>query len=100
MMIKFLIAKSGFKVAVWGYTGLVTGTCVIASIILLIKNPNHVYRKPKSWADPKVWVDINAFKDPAFCWLTAGVCWMFFGFYAVFFNLEDVSSCCLRFGMR
>jgi len=89
-MVKFLIAQRGFKVAVMAYSSVIGGTSLLACLILLKKNPNHTYRTPERWSALKVWIDVNAFRDPAFCWLTAGICWMFFGFYTVFFNMEDV----------
>jgi MCP family monocarboxylic acid transporter-like MFS transporter 10 len=39
----------------------------------------------------RTWVDTEAFKNPAWCWFTAAVAFMFFGFYPVFFNLEEVN---------
>ena len=89
-MVKFLLSEHGFKRAVMAYAAVIGGSSLFAFVVLLKKNPNHIYRKPEHWGDLKVWIDVHAFQDPAFCWLTAGVCWMFFGFYSVFFNLEDV----------
>lgn len=90
-MIRFLLKSLGFKNAVCAVAGLASGTSYLAWL-LAVPNPNHKYRKPKSWLDFHVWVDPQAFRDAAFNWFTAGVCFVFFGFYAVFFNFEDVSA--------
>lgn len=72
------------------FTGLVGLTAVLAWL-LAVPNPDHIFRKPAKWTKLEVWVDMDAFRNPAFNWFTAGICFMFFGFYAIFFNFEDVS---------
>ena len=90
IMTKFLITELGFNNTVRYVAGLLTATSILA-IFLARPNPaaqvNH--RKPSTWTDPRVFVDKDAFKSPSFCWLTAGICFLFFGFYAIFFNLEE-----------
>jgi MFS transporter, MCT family, solute carrier family 16 (monocarboxylic acid transporters), member 10 len=34
-------------------------------------------------------VDLRAYRYAPFAWLTASICFLFFGFYAIFFNLEE-----------
>ena len=90
MMIKFLITQVGYNDAV-RYVATLVGVTSLAAFLLAVPNPAHRYRKPETWRSLRVWIDTNAFRDPAFCWFTASICFVFFGFYAVFFNLEDVS---------
>jgi len=90
VLIRFLLVKCGFEIAVRWFTGLVGLTALLAWL-LAVPNPEHIFRKPEKWSKLAVWVDMDAFRNPAFNWFTAGVCFMFFGFYAIFFNLEDVS---------
>lgn len=89
-MTRFLLKELGFQKAVCAVAGLASGTSYLAWL-LAVPNPHHLYRKPEDWLRFSVWVDLHAFKDAAFNWFTAGVCFVFFGFYAVFFNFEDVS---------
>jgi len=89
-MLKELIPKVGFNAAV-RYVAVVVSITAIISFLLASPNPEHVYRKPDSWFKVRVWIDTNAFREKAFVWLTAGIAIMFFGFYAIFFNLEEVS---------
>lgn len=35
------------------------------------------------------WIDTGACRSPTFLSFTASICILFFGFYAVFFNLEE-----------
>lgn len=90
MMIKFLITQVGFNDAV-RYVATLVGVTSFTAYLLAVPNPAHHFRKPETWRSMRVWIDTNAFRDPAFCWFTAAICFVFFGFYAVFFNLEDVS---------
>ncbi|KAK5126415.1 hypothetical protein LTR85_010651 [Meristemomyces frigidus] len=88
MMTKFLIAEVGFNNAV-RYVGTVITATSILAVIIARPNPMQRYRKPPKWSDLRVFVDKDAFKNASFCWLTAAICFLFFGFYAVFFNLEE-----------
>ncbi|KAF2717846.1 MFS general substrate transporter [Polychaeton citri CBS 116435] len=88
MMTKFLIVAVGFNDAVRYVATVVTLTAFLA-IFLARPNPEHIVRKPETWVKVSVWVDKHAFSNASFAWFTAGICFMFFGFYAVFFNLEE-----------
>ncbi|EPS39645.1 hypothetical protein H072_6574 [Dactylellina haptotyla CBS 200.50] len=90
-MLRHLIDMVGFNRSVQIVTALIAFTCLI-SILLAVPNPAHHFRKPDSWWAVKTWVDKDAFRDPAFCWFTAAISWMFFGFYCVFFNIEEWAS--------
>lgn len=90
VLIRFLLVKCGFAVAVRWFTGLI-GVTALLSWLLARPNPEHISRKPEKWAKLSVWVDMDAFRNPAFNWFTASICFTFFGFYAIFFNFEDVS---------
>jgi MCP family monocarboxylic acid transporter-like MFS transporter 10 len=71
---------------------IVSGTAFL-SFALAIPNPDHEIRVPSNgWFSKRVWVDTQAFRNPAYLWLVASVAILFFGFYAVFFNLEEVCS--------
>ncbi|KAK5133046.1 hypothetical protein LTR08_008251 [Meristemomyces frigidus] len=90
IMTKFLITLIGFNQTVRCVAALLTATSILA---VLIARPNPAaeinHRKPDTWTNPRVFVDKNAYKSASFCWLTAAICFLFFGFYAVFFNLEE-----------
>lgn len=87
-MTKFLLAALGFNNAVRCVAGAIGFTCILA-FLLATPNPTHVKREMRRWTEIRTWVDPDAFRNAAFCWFTAGICFMFFGFYAVFFNLEE-----------
>ncbi|KAF3932402.1 hypothetical protein ABW19_dt0207587 [Dactylella cylindrospora] len=87
-MLRYLIDTLGFNRSVQFVSALVAGTCLV-SVLLAVPNPEHQFRKPPNWFTVRAWVDTQAFRDPAFCWFTAAICWMFFGFYCVFFNIEE-----------
>ena len=89
IMTKFLITELGFNDAVRCVAGAV-GFTALLSVLLAVPNPHHQFRRPEQWMKVNVWLDLNAFSNPAFCWFTGGICCMFLGFYAVFFNLEEV----------
>ncbi|GAB7351346.1 hypothetical protein MBLNU459_g2032t2 [Dothideomycetes sp. NU459] len=88
IMLRFLIESSGFNRAVQYVSVLVATTC-IAAVILARPNPSHDFRKPPKWRAVKTWIDTSAFRNASFCWFTGAICWMFFGFYVIFFNLEE-----------
>nr|POE48771.1 aspyridones efflux protein apdf [Quercus suber] len=87
IMTKFLITSMGFNNSVRCMAAVVTGTAIIA-ILVARPNPNVEIRKPEKWTF-SVFIDVHAFKNAAFVWLCASISILFFGFYAVFFNLEE-----------
>lgn len=89
-MLRFLTTSIGFNNAVRAVAGLI-GATALFSFFFATPNPKHIYRKPESWKDHKVWVDFEAFKYKPFNWFTASIAFLFLGFYPVFFNLEEVS---------
>lgn len=87
-MLRFLITSHGFKFADQMVSTVAAITIVLA---LLLVQPHSEYnpRKPEKWMAVETWIDKQAFRNPMWCWLTAGNCFMFLGFYPVFFNLEE-----------
>ncbi|OMP85916.1 putative transporter MCH4 [Diplodia seriata] len=90
IMLRFLTTSIGFNNAVRCVAGLI-GVTALFAFCFATPNPKHVFRKPKSWMDHKVWVDFEAFQYKPFNWFTASISFLFLGFYPVFFNLEEVS---------
>ena len=88
MMAKFLLVEVGFNDST-RYVAAVTTITSALAIVIARPNPAHLIRKPDSWVDLRVFVDTHAFRNAPFVWLTASICMLFFGFYAVFFNLEE-----------
>ena len=88
-MTRYLIDAMGFNDAVRLVAALVTITSIF-SLIFSTPNPAHVHPRPQSYRALKTWVDTDAFRNKAFVWFTAAVAFLFFGFYPVFFNLEEV----------
>jgi MCP family monocarboxylic acid transporter-like MFS transporter 10 len=88
LMIKTLIQKVGFNNA-QRYTAILTAVTCLLAILIARPNPAHPARKPETWAKVSVWVDTGAFRNNSFAWLCAAIAFLFFGFYAVFFNLEE-----------
>jgi MFS transporter, MCT family, solute carrier family 16 (monocarboxylic acid transporters), member 10 len=89
MMAKILIAKRGFSFAVQ-MVGIVVTITSLFAFCFARPNADHKVRKIDDWTSLSTWIDLHAFRNRAFSWLTAGIAFMFFGFYAVFFNLEEV----------
>jgi MCP family monocarboxylic acid transporter-like MFS transporter 10 len=91
-MTKFLIGSIGFDNATRAVAGLVSGTALFAWVCA-IPNPKHPLNKNDGtkWLSIQRWVDTSAFRNSTFNWFAASIAFMFFGFYAVFFNLEEVS---------
>ncbi|KAJ4987337.1 hypothetical protein SVAN01_07207 [Stagonosporopsis vannaccii] len=87
-MLRYLIEAVGFNNAV-RYVATLTSLTCIYSFIFATPNPVHEFHKPESWFTIRTWFDTDAFRNKAWCWFTAGVAFMFFGFYPVFFNLEE-----------
>lgn len=90
-MLRFLTTSIGFNNAVRCVAGLI-GLTALFSLLFAVPNPKHIYRKPESWKDHRVWVDFEAFRYKPFVWFTASISFLFLGFYPVFFNLEEVSK--------
>lgn len=88
MMTKFLITEVGFNNAVRYVATVITVTSILA-VVIARPNPEQQLRKPPKWSDIRVFVDKEAFQNPSYCWFTTAICFLFFGFYAVFFNLEE-----------
>ncbi len=88
-MLRYMILALGFNNAVRCVAGLTTITCLF-SFIFCTPNPQHEHHAPKSWLAKHTWFDPDAKKNKAFWWFTAAIAFMFFGFYPVFFNLEEV----------
>jgi len=88
MMTKFLITEVGFNDAV-RYVGVVVAVTSVIAVLVARPNPAHPLRKPETWLRVSVYVDTHAFQNASFVWLCAAISILFFGFYAVFFNLEE-----------
>ncbi|KEQ64126.1 MFS general substrate transporter [Aureobasidium melanogenum CBS 110374] len=88
IMLRFLITSQGFNNAV-RYVTIVISVTSFAAVLLARPNPAHTFRKPEKWMSKKTWIDTSAFRDGAFCCFTASICALFFGFYCVFFSLEE-----------
>jgi MFS transporter, MCT family, solute carrier family 16 (monocarboxylic acid transporters), member 10 len=91
-MLKYLIAHVDFNWAV----RVVALTAAVTSgfaLTFVRPSPQHIFRKPaQGWLKMSVWIDTHAFCNAAFSWYMVAICAMFFGFYAVFFNLEEVCN--------
>ena len=89
-MLRYLIGLLGFDVGV-RCTAVVAAATSIFSFVVIRPNPLHKIRKPvEGWMKLSVWIDKSAIHDPTMAWYMASVCFMFFGFFAVFFNVEEV----------
>lgn len=88
-MLRYLILSHGFNTAVRGVATLTTITCLY-SFIFCTPNPKHEHHTPEKWLAAKTWFDSDVKSNKAFWWFVAAVAFMFFGFYPVFFNLEEV----------
>ncbi|EME77941.1 uncharacterized protein MYCFIDRAFT_145684 [Pseudocercospora fijiensis CIRAD86] len=88
MMTRFLLHDVGFNNAVRGVAGVICGTCIIA-IFAARPNPAHEFDNTKSFRRVDTFIDSSAFRNGPFVWLCAAISFLFFGFYAVFFSLEE-----------
>ncbi|KXT09799.1 hypothetical protein AC579_6554 [Pseudocercospora musae] len=88
MMTRYLIEDVGFNNATRGVAGVVCGTCIIA-IFAATPSPEHEPNRAQSFRRLDTFIDSSAFRNRAFAWLCAAISCLFFGFYAVFFNLEE-----------
>jgi MCP family monocarboxylic acid transporter-like MFS transporter 10 len=89
-MLRYLIETLGFNNAVRCVAGLTSLTCIY-SFVFAAPNPDHDHHAPTDWASKRTWFDTDVQSNRAFWWFTAAVAFMFFGFYPVFFNIEEVS---------
>lgn len=89
-MTRYLIDSLGFNQAVRMVAILTTATCAY-SLIFCTPNPTHALHKPQRYRSIRTYVDPDAFGSAPFCFFTIAVAFLFFGFYPVFFNLEEVS---------
>lgn len=91
-MFRTLLGQVGFSLAVRYVAVLITCTSATA-IICAVPNPkhpkNHAPPNLRGWFKIRLYVDTSAFKEPAYAFFVASICFMFFGFYPVFFNLEE-----------
>ncbi|KAF2196183.1 MFS general substrate transporter [Delitschia confertaspora ATCC 74209] len=87
-MTRYLISALGFVNAVRLVATLVTLTSLF-SLIFSTPNPKHTHPRPQSYRSLSTWIDKEAFHNKAFVWFMAAVSFLFFGFYPVFFNLEE-----------
>ncbi|KAH7085303.1 major facilitator superfamily domain-containing protein [Paraphoma chrysanthemicola] len=87
-MLRYLIESLGFVKAVRCVAGLTALTCLY-SFIFAAPNPAHAMHEPKKWLSKRTWFDTDVKSNKAFWWFTAAVAFMFFGFYPVFFNIEE-----------
>lgn len=88
IMFKELVSKTGYNNSIRYVAGLAVAT-MLFSFFFCIPNPKHPFRKPKKWATLHVWWDNSAFRVVSYRWYVASISWLFFGFYAIFFNLEE-----------
>ena len=88
MMAKLLLIKTGFNNSTRYVAAVITLTSALA-ILFARPNPDHLIRRPATWVDMRVFIDTQAFCHAPFAWLTASICLLFFGFYAIWFNLEE-----------
>jgi MCP family monocarboxylic acid transporter-like MFS transporter 10 len=87
-MLRFLRESVGFNDA-QRYVSTLTLVTSALAIFIARPSPEHLLRKPERWRDHRVFIDTQAFRNKPFMFLTAAICFLFFGFYAVFFNLEE-----------
>ncbi|KAH4190010.1 hypothetical protein HBI26_110090 [Parastagonospora nodorum] len=90
-MLRYLILSLGFNNAVRCVAGLTSITCIF-SFIFAAPNPDHDHHEPKTWMAKRTWFDTDVKTNRSFWWFTAAVAFMFFGFYPVFFNIEEWAS--------
>lgn len=88
VMTKFLITMVGFNDTV-RYVATVVAVTSILVVIFARPNPAHPLNTPNTWRKVRTFVDTAAFRNTPFVWFTTAICFLFFGFYAVFFNLEE-----------
>jgi MFS transporter, MCT family, solute carrier family 16 (monocarboxylic acid transporters), member 10 len=87
-MTKQLIAQIGFQKAILCVAGALSFSSIVA-FFAARPNPNFRKNHPENWLALDNWLDKSACRNPAYCWFVAAICFMFFGFYAVSFNIEE-----------
>ncbi|KAL9090516.1 MAG: hypothetical protein Q9165_005277 [Trypethelium subeluteriae] len=89
VMVKYLIGIQGFNADV-RYTALSTVATSIFAFLVVQPSPAHQFRKPpQGWTSLSTWIDVDAMRNPTFVWYMVSISFMFFGFFAVFFSLEE-----------
>jgi len=87
--IRYLNTALGFANAVRVIGGMLFVITLLAAV-LAIPNPDFTFRpRPQSYFKVSVWIDSSAFRSRVFVSFTAGICFVFLTYYAVFFNLEE-----------
>lgn len=89
--VKYLIQNLGWQNAILSVSAMVCFTGFI-SFTFAVPNPEHNTRPLEKWRSKSSWVDTNAFHYMPYVWFVASISALIFGFYAVFFNLEEVSE--------
>ncbi|KAF2500722.1 MFS general substrate transporter [Lophium mytilinum] len=98
VMIRYITALIGFNNAVRCVAAVAAGTGFF-SFVFATPDPHHEHPQPQSYRKLKTWIDTAAFKNTAFCWYMVSISFLFFGFYPVFFNLEEWAAT-RNFGYR
>jgi hypothetical protein len=89
---KKLITQLGFNRAVQSVAGITSVTALL-SFFLAVPNPSQPLTKPDNgWRSLDAWVDKHAFRRRSYLFFVIAISLMFFGFYAIFFNLEEVCT--------
>ena len=89
---KTLITQLGFNHAVQSVAGITSATALL-SFFLAVPNPNQPLTKPDNgWRSLDAWVDKHAFRRRSYLFFVIAISLTFFGFYAIFFNLEEVRT--------
>lgn len=87
VMFKFLVAQEGFPIAV-RYLAILVGCTSFIAFLCARPDPAATLRVPEKWLKSEVWIDVSAFHHRSYTWFVAAMCFIFLGFYPVFFNLE------------
>ena len=90
VILRECLEKYDFRIACIVVGGFSLGTMIFA-LVFATPNPDHPKSKSSNWGSMSTWIDVEAFGNPAWVWFTLAVAFMFFGFYPVFFNIEEVS---------
>ncbi|KAI9662936.1 MAG: hypothetical protein M1821_007983 [Bathelium mastoideum] len=89
ILIRYVIGLAGFPTGVRSTAAVATVTSIFA-LVTVRPNPTQIFRKPaQGWVKVQTWIDTHAISNPAFVWLMAATCFMFFSFHAVYFSLEQ-----------
>jgi len=88
LMFRMLTSKIGFHKAQRYVATLTVLTCILAFFIARPK-ASHPWRTGVQWQTLGTYWDTGAFRNRSFLWLTIAICCLFFGFYPIFFSLEE-----------